>query len=80
MMCAEQIVLNECDVAAISNRGLSRAPEKGQLKPRVFFNDVAQAGLKLGDGNVLRVNAPQDLATEGPLVWRAVWDAPSSLA
>jgi hypothetical protein len=42
MLCAEQIVLNECDVAAISNRGLSRTPEKGQLKPRVFLNDVAQ--------------------------------------
>ena len=40
---------------AIGNGGVPTAPEKGQLKPGVLRNHIAQGGLQFGGRNVLRV-------------------------
>ena len=49
-------------MCAVGDRGLSTAQEKGQLKPRIFVNDIPQSGFKLGGGDVLGVEPSQGLS------------------
>jgi hypothetical protein len=44
---------------AISNRRLSASPQKGQLEPRVFVNDITQGGFEFCGGDVLGIEASQ---------------------
>ena len=48
-------------MGAIRNGGLPTAPEKGQLKPRVLRNHIAQGGFQFGGRNMLGVQPAQDL-------------------
>ena len=61
MLRAEQIVFQERDVRPIRNGGLPTAPQKRELEAHVFADDIAERRLQLGHGNVLVVQAPQEL-------------------
>ena len=63
MMLAQQIIPDQFDMGAIGNGPLPTAPQKGQLKPGVFRNDIAQGGLQFRCRNVLLVDSSQDLPT-----------------
>ncbi len=62
MLFAQQIVPDEGNVRPVSNGCLPTAPQKRQLKPRVFCTHVPEGCLKLGGRNMLIVNASQDVA------------------
>ena len=55
MMRPQQIILHEGNMGAIRNGGLPTAPEKGQLKPGVLRNHIAQGGFQFGGRNMLGI-------------------------
>ena len=61
MMRSQQIILHEGNMGAIRNGGLPTAPEKGQLKPGVLCNHIAQGRFQFGGRNMLGIQPAQDL-------------------
>jgi hypothetical protein len=61
MMCPQQIILHEGNMGTIRNRCLPTAPEKGQLKPGVLRNHIAQGRFQFGGRNMLCIQPSQDL-------------------
>ena len=60
MMRSQQIILHEGNMGAIRNGGLPTAPEKGQLKPGVFCNHIAQGRFQFGGRDMLGIQPAQD--------------------